>query len=88
MLPLLQELLPLLQEPLPEAFEVLSIAAVTGGLLDEVPAEEVGKFEKGLHEYVKKHDKKLLETLSSGAKVTDDIMKQLAEVTKKFKKTF
>lgn len=75
-------------QPLPEAFEVLSIAAVTGGLLDDIAAEEVGNFEKGFHEYVKKHDKKLLETLGSGAKVTDDTMKDIKKLADQFKKTF
>ncbi len=75
-------------EPLPEAFEVLSIASVTTGVLDDIPAEEVGNFEKGLHEYVKKHDKKLLETLGSGAKLTDDILKNIKTTAEKFKKTF
>jgi F-type H+/Na+-transporting ATPase subunit alpha len=75
-------------QPLPEPFEVLSIAAVTTGVLDDIPVEEVGNFEKGLHEYVKKHDKKLLETLGSGAKLTDDILKNIKTLAEKFKKTF
>lgn len=74
--------------PLPEPFEILSIAAVTNGMLDDIPVEETGKFEKGLHEYVKKHDKKLLEVLGSGAKVTNDTMKNIKKLADQFKKTF
>ena len=75
-------------QPLPEEYEVLSIAAVTNGMLDEIPAEEVGKFEKEFHAYVKKHDKKLLDSLGSGAKITPEVTKQIEEIAKKFKKTF
>lgn len=75
-------------QPLPEGLEVLSIATVTTGVLDDVSVEEVGKFEKEFHAYVQKHDKKLIETLGSGAKVTEDVLKQIAEIAKKFKKTF
>jgi len=75
-------------QPLSEEFEVLSIAAVTNGLLDDVPTADVNKFEKEFHAYVKKHDKKLLDTLAEGAKVTEEVAKQITEIAKKFKKTF
>lgn len=75
-------------QPLPEEFEVLSIASVTNGLLDDIEVERVGEFEKEFHEYVKKHDKKLLETLGGGTKVTDDTMKNIKKLGEQFKKTF
>lgn len=75
-------------QPLPEQFEVLSIAAVTNGLLDDIETERVGEFEKGFHEYVKKYDKKLLESLGSGTKLTEDILKNIKTNAEKFKKTF
>ena len=74
--------------PLTEELQVLSIAAVSNGLFDDIPTEDVGRFEETLHAYVQKHDKKLLETLGSGAKVTDDIIKKILEIGKKCKKTF
>jgi F-type H+/Na+-transporting ATPase subunit alpha len=75
-------------QPLPEAFEILSIAAVTSGMLDDIDAEEAGRFEKGLHEYVKKHDKKLLEKLSTGEKVNEETIKAIKKIVDQFKKTF
>jgi F-type H+/Na+-transporting ATPase subunit alpha len=75
-------------QPLPEAFEVLSIAAVTNGMLDDIAAEEVGKFEHGLHEYVQKHDKKLLEKLATGEKLTEDVVNDIKKVVDQFKKTY
>lgn len=75
-------------QPLSEALEVLSIAAVTNGMLDEIPAEEVGRFEREFHAYTTKHNKKLLEKFESGDKVKDDVIKELKKTADAFKKTF
>lgn len=75
-------------QPLPEAYEVLSIWAVTNGYADDVNVEDIQRFEEDLHEYVKSHDKKLIETLSSGAKVDDKMTEDLKKVVTAFKKTF
>jgi F-type H+-transporting ATPase subunit alpha len=72
--------------PLSEALQVLSIAAVTTGELDDIPAEEVSRFEREFHEYAKKHYKKLLDTLGSGAKVNDEITKEIKKAAAEFKK--
>lgn len=74
--------------PLSEGEEVLTIAAVTNGIFDDVPVEAVQKFEKEFYAYVKKHDKKLMETLSSGEKVKEDTVKQIKKVAQDFKKIF
>ena len=75
-------------QPLPESFEVLSIWAVTNGFLDDVPVEDVLRFENEYHNYVKTHDKKLLEVLSSGKKVDEETSEKLKKLTAAFKKTF
>ena len=75
-------------QPLPESFEVLSIWAVTNGYADDVKVEDILRFETDLHEYVKTHDKKLLETLSNGAKVDDKTSEELKKTLTAFKKTF
>ncbi len=75
-------------QPLPEVFEVLTIWAVTNGFTDDVKVEDILRFEKEYHEYVKIHDKKLLETLTSGVKVNDDTSEALKKVTTAFKKVF
>lgn len=74
--------------PLTEAFQVLSIWAVTNGYLDDIAVEDVLRFEKEYHEYVKTHDKKILETLSSGKKVDEETSESLKKVTAAFKKAF
>lgn len=74
--------------PLTESLQVLSIATVSSGAVDTIPAEDVSRFELEFHTYVKKHNKKLLDTLGSGGKVTDDIIKDVKKTAEEFKKKF
>ncbi len=74
--------------PLPEALEILSIWSVTNGYLDDIPVEEVERFEKELHEYAKTHAKKLIDTLNTGDKITDETLSALKKIVEDFKKGF
>ncbi len=74
--------------PLPESLQVISIWAVTNGFLDDIPDDQVQRFESELHEYIKTHHKKLLETLSSGAKLNEETNKELKKILEEFKKMF
>src|SRR5579872_940388 len=67
--------------PLSEAQEVLSIWVVTNGYTDDVAVEDILRFEKQYHEYVKAHDKKLIERLSSGKKLDDETTEALKKIT-------
>jgi len=75
-------------QPLPEPLEVLSIGAVTNGILDDIPTEEVGRFEREFQTYVAKHNKKLLDILASGEKIKEDTVKEMKKTADAFKKTF
>lgn len=75
-------------DPLPEAYEIISIWAVTNGHLDDVPVEKVGRFEKELHSYIKKEHPKTLASLSSGEKLGETVVKDLEKALGDFKKTF
>ncbi|HEV2339383.1 MAG TPA: F0F1 ATP synthase subunit alpha [Patescibacteria group bacterium] len=74
--------------PLSEAEEILSIWSVTNGFTDDIKVEEIQKFEKAYRQYVATHEKKLIETLSSGAKLDEKTIESLKKVTVSFKKTF
>lgn len=74
--------------PLSEALEVVSIFAVTNGLMDDIPMENFRKFEEDLHSYMQKNEKKLMTDLSSGAKINEQLSKELVSAIEKFKKTF
>jgi F-type H+-transporting ATPase subunit alpha len=74
--------------PLTEAEEVLSVWAVTSGNMEDIAVETVVRFIQELLDYVRTHQKKLMETLSSGAKLNDEVKKELDKVVKEFKKGF
>jgi F-type H+-transporting ATPase subunit alpha len=75
-------------EPLQEAFEILSIWVVINGFANDIPVENIKKFEKEYHEYIKTHNPKIIEELSKGQKIADSTIDQLKKVTDKFKKLF
>ncbi|HET9947128.1 MAG TPA: F0F1 ATP synthase subunit alpha [Patescibacteria group bacterium] len=74
--------------PLSEANEILSIWAVTNGFADDVPVDQILRFEKEYHEFVARTDKTLIETLLSGAKIKEETTESLKKVTTAFKKVF
>ncbi len=74
--------------PFPEPLEVLSIAVVTNGMVDDIPTEDITRFEKEFQVYVKKHHAKLLDTLANGEKVSPDVLKQIEKAVNEFKKKF
>lgn len=74
--------------PLTENLEVLSIYAVTAGLMDDVPFESFQRFEKDMHGFAKKHYSNVLKTLSQGEKPTEQTLKQIGKLVEEFKKRF
>ncbi|MFH1187071.1 MAG: F0F1 ATP synthase subunit alpha [Candidatus Levyibacteriota bacterium] len=75
-------------EPLAENYEYLSIWAVTNGFLDDIPTESVQNFEKEYHEYMKLNHKKIVDSLTSGEKPNEEILKQMQKAIQEFKKGF
>lgn len=75
-------------QPLPEAFEIISIWSVTNGFLDDIPLESIENFEEELHAYMKRHHAKLVQILSKGEKIAEEINQQLKKALEEFKKTF
>jgi len=74
--------------PLSEAWEVVDIALVTNGFLDEIDVSDVAKFVDEFRPYFKKHYAKLLETFGNGEKVKPEDIKQLEKAANEFKKQF
>lgn len=74
--------------PLTENLEVLSIYAVTSGLMDDIPIDSFLRFEKELHSFAKKNYPKVLELLSTGEKPTEQTLKQISKLVEEFKKRF
>lgn len=74
--------------PLPEVLEYLSIWLVINGILDNVPVENVLRFETEFHNYMKRKEQKLLEELSNGQKPSEELLKKIEKSTESFKKSF
>jgi len=74
--------------PLTENLEVLSIIAVTNGLMDDIPIDSFQKFEKEMHNFAKKGYPKILEILSTGDKPSEQTLKQIFKLIEEFKKRF
>jgi F-type H+-transporting ATPase subunit alpha len=75
-------------KPFSEAEEVLSIWSVTSGNLDDIPAQEITRFETELIEYVRSHAPKVMDELSDGKKLDEKKIKILDKTLKDFKKGF
>ncbi len=74
-------------DPQPVELQIASIYAVTSGKVDDVPVEDVRRFEQGLHEYLRTQHRDLLERLP-GSKVTGDVADELGQAIDTFKSTF
>jgi F-type H+-transporting ATPase subunit alpha len=68
--------------------QVVSIWAGTNGELDEVPIEDIRRFEAELLDYIKRTDAGLLETIRETGKFEDDTVTKLKDLIAKFKKGF
>ena len=74
--------------PLAEPLQILSIASVTLGILDDVPVEKVTQFEQEFHEYALKNQTKLLDSLEEGKKLDEDTLAKIKKAAEDFKKRF
>jgi F-type H+-transporting ATPase subunit alpha len=75
-------------QSLSEAFEYLSMWAVTNGHLDTIAVDSIQKFEKEFHSFIKINYPKIIDTLSTGDKPSEELIRQLEKATIEFKKGF
>ncbi len=75
-------------QPLPVEEQVVSIFLGTGGHLDSVPVEDVGRFEAELLDHMRASEEKFLTGIRESGKLSEDGEKQLEEIINKFKKGF
>ena len=74
--------------PYPVERQVVSVWAGTSGAIDDVPVEDVSKFEKEFLDYVGHQHKGIYDGILSGGKVEGDIVEQLENAIADFKKQF
>jgi F-type H+-transporting ATPase subunit alpha len=74
--------------PYSEAEEVLSIWSVTSGHLDNIPVDQVSRFESEFIAYANTNAKKVIEELSDGKKLDEGKIKLMDKLVTDFKKRF
>ena len=72
---------------LPEQ-EVVSIWAGTQGHLDDVPVEDIRRFEGEFHDYLRRERDGILRTIAETKQLTDDTISSLTDAITDFKKQF
>src|ERR1039457_1239967 len=75
-------------QPLPFSKQILIIYAGTQGLLDDMPIDQLGEFEKGLYNYVDTSNPGVLKSIEDKKILDDDIRADLNKTIKEFKERF
>ncbi|MGC0422947.1 F0F1 ATP synthase subunit alpha [Embleya sp. AB8] len=75
-------------EPFAIELQVVSIWAGTTGKLDDVPVQDIRRFEKELHEYLQHKHAALLTAIVETGKLEDDTVMALTDAVDSFKQTF
>ncbi|PPS91810.1 ATP synthase F0F1 subunit alpha, partial [Thermobifida fusca] len=74
--------------PFPMEEEVVSIWAGTTGHLDDVPVEDIRRFESEFLTYLRREHSKILDVIRETEDFGDDTAEALTDAIKEFKKTF
>jgi F-type H+-transporting ATPase subunit alpha len=75
-----------LHQPLAVEKQVMIIYALTKGFLDEIPVEDITRFESEFHNWLDNNRKDLLSQIRETGKLADD--EDMSGAVKEFKKTF
>jgi F-type H+/Na+-transporting ATPase subunit alpha len=68
--------------------QVVSIWAGTNGKLDDVPVQDIRRFEREMLDWMEREKKELLTGIREGGKMSDDTIQVLSETVDTFKKQF
>ena len=74
--------------PMAVEHQVVIIYAGGQGLLDDIPNNRVGDFEKGLLDHIDANHSDMLATIKSVGEISDDINKELRKAIEDYKKGF
>ncbi|MGH2759330.1 MAG: F0F1 ATP synthase subunit alpha [Actinomycetota bacterium] len=87
-----QRLVELLKQPqyspIPVEDQVVTIFAGTSGLLDDIPVEDVKRFEAGLLEYMRARHAEVFRHIAEKGDLPDDVLAELQKGIEAFKSTF
>jgi F-type H+/Na+-transporting ATPase subunit alpha len=68
--------------------EVVSIWAGTNGKMDDVPVEDIRRFEREMLDWMEREKKELLTGIREGGKMSDDTLQAVGDAIAAFKKQF
>ena len=74
--------------PMAVEHQVVIIFAGGQGMLDDIPNEKIGEFEKGLLGHIDAKHSEMLATIKSAGEISDEINKELRKAIEDFKKGF
>ena len=74
--------------PMAVEHQIVIIFAGGQGMLDDIPNDRVGEFEKGLLGYIDAKHSKILATIKSAGEISDEINKELRKAIEDYKKGF
>ena len=74
--------------PFPVEEQVASIWAVTNGYLDDVPLDQVGRFEREMLDHLRSRYSGIGETIVSTGKLEEDTLSQLKSAVEEFKQSW
>ena len=74
--------------PMAVEHQIVIIFAGGQGMLDDIPNERVGEFEKGLLGYIDAKHSEILATIKSAGEILDEINKELRKAIEDYKKGF
>jgi F-type H+/Na+-transporting ATPase subunit alpha len=75
-------------QPLPVEKQVLGIFAGTNGYVDDIPVEDVRRFEKGLYSFVETNHSSVLKTLAEKKAIDDSLRADMKKAIEDFKQRF
>jgi F-type H+/Na+-transporting ATPase subunit alpha len=74
--------------PYPVQRQVVSIWAGTTGMLDDVPVEDVGRFEAELLDYIRREHPGIYDAIRETADLSEDTVTALKDAAEEFRRTF
>ncbi|MCY0933433.1 F0F1 ATP synthase subunit alpha [Streptomyces sp. H34-S4] len=75
-------------QPMPVEEQVISVWAGTTGKMDEVPVNDIRRFESELLEHLRVSRKDLLTSIADGGKMSDDTLTSIGDAIADFKRGF
>ena len=74
--------------PMDVEHQIAIIYAGSQGILDDIPNEKIGEFEKGLMDHLDVNHEEILKTISSSGEISDETGEKLKKAIEDFKKGF